>query len=194
MSVRVVQYPTTEIVTLEEAKAWARVTISEDDALISTLIRAMREYAESITGRAFTSRQLELRMDAFPEGAIELPYAPLVSVDYITYVDGDGEHTLSGSPSQYQVDTASEPGRVWTLDGSSWPGTKGDTLDAVRIGFTCGYQSMQAVPVKARLWMQARLATYYEYREQLLADNGRSLPRDFVDGLLDDLIVRRRFA
>ena len=195
-SLRVVTYPTQEIVTLAEAKAWAKVDTTADDAIVAILIRAMREHAESLTGRALVSRSLELRMDAFPggAGAIELPHPPLSAVDYITYIDGDGaEQTLEGSPTQWQLDTVSEPGRVTPLHGESWPSTKGDTLGAVRVGFTCGYTSMQSVPATARLWMQARLATYYNLREQIIAGVD-SLPRDFVDGLLDELIVRKRFA
>ena len=45
--------PTSEPVTLAEAKNFLRVTITDDDLLISSLITAAREACEAFTGRSF---------------------------------------------------------------------------------------------------------------------------------------------
>ena len=196
-NVVVVTAPSFEPVTLAEAKLWCRVDDDDrsQDAVLQMLIIAMREYAEHLTGRAFASRTLELRLDAFPDAEIELPQAPLNSVTSIEYVNDDGLQNLNGSPTAFQVDTGSIPGRIAPLVGSSWPSSSGDALAAVRIRYVAGYPNPNAIPKLVRLWMQARISTLFENREQIITEGQvQKLPRDFVDGLLDGLKVDFGFA
>lgn len=203
-AIRVITAPAAEPVSLDDAKLWCRKDTSEEDAIISMIIAAARERAEHLTGYAFVQRQLELQLDTFPSGnLIELPYPPLQSVDYIKYLDGDGTlQTLIGSPSQWIEDTASEPARVQTLEGGSWPATK-TQIGAVRIGFTCGYAPGVGsptdygynVPKLVKQWMQVRISTFYEHRESIIV--GQTVnqpPRDYVDGLLDGFKADLGFA
>lgn len=222
--VRVIAAPSCEPASLDQAKAWCRVDHSNDDALISLLLKAVRERFEEITGRACVRRQLELRLDSFPpwpprgrssfpfftsqcpqDLVIELPFPPLRSVDYVSYLDASGTlQTMSGSPSSWIEDTGSEPGRIQPLSGATWPATL-NAIAAVRIGFTCGYApvgspeddaALQAgIPALAKTWMQARLATFYDKRDQIvIGDRLEQVPRDFVDGLLDGLRINKNFA
>lgn len=197
-SIKVISQPSFEPVTLAEAKLWLRIEddANEEDAMIWLLIKAMREYAEHLTGRALVTQTLEFRTDAFPAGAIELPRPPLQSVASIVYVDGDGtEQALETSPAGWQVDTYSEPGRVAPLAGGSWPSAGSEALGAVRIQFVAGYAAPNLIPRLVRLWMQTRIATLFENREQLITGTIVSpLPRAFVDGLLDSLNVRKMFG
>lgn len=195
---RVITGPQYEPVTLAEARLWCRVDDDDtsQDAVLMLLIGAMREYAENLTGRSFVQRTLETRMDYWPcDDVIELPFPPLVSVSYVEYLDGDGAtQQLSGSPSAFQVDTHRVPGRVWPLYGASWPTALSD-LDAVRIRYVAGYQTFSALPRNLKLWMNARLATLYENREQIVIGTiVNELPRSFVDCLLDSLVVATRIA
>lgn len=206
-NIRVISEPACEPVSLVEAKAWCRVDSSDEDALLDLLIQSARERAEEITGRAFVQRQLEVAYDAFPENdaPIELPGAPLVSVEAIIYRDTNGENqTLSGgSPEDFIVDTTSHPGRISPLVGESWPNTQ-DRIGAVLVQFTCGYAfegspsddaQRAALPATLRNWMQVRIASFYDNRGSLIVGGQfQQPPRDFVDGLLDALIVRKRFA
>ena len=202
--IRVIDAPEAEPVTLTQAKAWLRVDHSDEDATIELLITAARERAEELTGRVFVQRRLEMRLDAFPAGnVIEIPHPPLIAVNSVSYIDGSGDlQTLSGSPSEWIEDTVSAPGRIQTLQGESWPATR-DEIGAVRIDFTCGYAPEAGspadwgsnVPALVKQWMQVRLGTFYMQREALVI--GQSVtqpPRDFVDGLLDNLNVRLGFA
>jgi uncharacterized phiE125 gp8 family phage protein len=204
-NIRVIEAPVCEPVSLEEAKAWLRVEVDTEDALIEMLIQAARERAEEITGRAFVQRQLEAVYDAFPVsgGEIEIPCAPLISVDYIQYLDPDGNwQSITGSPESWRSDTVRQPGRIEPLD-PDWPATL-DAIGAVKIGFTCGYAftgspqddaQRDALPSLVRQWMQARLGSFFDIRQSLvIAGQFQQPPRDFVDGLLDGLIVRKRFA
>ena len=196
--VRVVTPPTVEPVTVQECRDWCRIDSDDttQDAMIQLIIIAMREHAEGLTGRAFAPKTLELIMDAFPPNdmVIELPYPPLASVSYITYVDGGvADQTLSGSPDAFLVDIGSAPGRIAPLYGGQWPATR-EQIGAVRIGYVAGYATTNLVPKAFRIWMQARIATLFEHREQLVMQNVVEIPNAFADGLLDILRVRTGFA
>lgn len=197
MHTRVVTQPTYLPVTMAEARQWCRIDadITAHDWDLTLLIRAMTKFAENLTGRSFVQRELELILDCFPCRVIELPYPPLVSVSSISYLDGDGAtQTLEGSPSQFQVSTSREPGHVRPLYLESWPSTRSE-LEAVKIRYIAGYASFSALPPELKLWMNARMATLFENREQIIIGNiVNDLPRAFVDGLLDSLITGSRIA
>jgi len=193
--------PTVEPVTLAEAKVWARVGVTDtsQDALIGLLIQAMREYAENLTGRAFVQRQLT-RILTHWEHAIELESPPLISVDSIKYLDVDGaEQTLAAD--QYIVHTWLEPGIVVPQILTTWPSVYSQD-DAIRVNYTAGYPALGSppdyvanVPAAVKVWMQARLATLYDNRDQMVVGvSVQQIPRDFCDGLLDSLIVGTRFG
>ena len=197
-NVRELASATFEPVTLAEAKLWLKIEDDQttDDAVVLLLITAMRIFAENLTGRCFARRQLELRLEKFPlqNRPIELPYPPLASVEYIRYVDSAGaEQELSGSPEAFQADTGSYPGRVFPLYSTDWP----DALEqpgSVRIGYTAGAAQQSQQNKLVRLWMQARIGTAYEFREMVATSSVNALPRDFADGLLDELRVGSMLA
>ena len=66
--------PAVEPIALDEAKRHLRIEdgVSEDDALVGTLISAVRIWAENFTGRAFITQTWERKLDAFC-GRIVLP-------------------------------------------------------------------------------------------------------------------------
>jgi uncharacterized phiE125 gp8 family phage protein len=196
--VRVVTAPSFEPVTLAEAKLWCRVDDDDtsQDATLMLLIIAMREHAEHLTGRVYAERTLELSLDSFPaSGEIALPYPPVQSVSSVYYVASDGSLTpMDSSPSSWQVDLYSVPPRVKASSTSTWPATQ-DAYGAVRIQYVAGYATHNLIPKTLRLWMQARISTLYEQREQVVVGQTvQALPRDFVDGLLDNLRSDRMFA
>lgn len=198
-SVRVITPPAVEPVSLVQAKAWCRVDTDDtsQDAVITMLIKAMREYAENITRRAFVERTLELTLERFG-GEIELPRAPLISVDWIKYYDVNGDlQTLSAA--LYEVNTYEQPGEVRPIATASWPAT-GLVYNAVQIRYRAGYAEngesgsptdlAYNVPAAVKVWMQARLATLYEHREQMIVGaTVNPIPRNFADGLLDALVM-----
>lgn len=207
--VRQLTEPSTEPVTLAEARLWLRIHDDDttQDAMLLLLITAARERAEAITRRALARRTFELRLDAFPAdevwpetgtsgpGRIWIPNPPLVSVESITYATGDGDVAMTGSPQEFTVDLGGDilPGRVWPLQGDSWPSAV-ETPGAIRIRYTAGYATASKMPQRLRHWIQARVSTWYEFREQIVQGAANELPRDHVDGLLDDLRARRFFA
>lgn len=214
MTVREITAPSVEPITLAQAKEWCRIDsddTSQDTTVLPMLIAAMRRYAEHLTGRAFIQRSLQLVMPGWPPltdpclpPQIELPFPPLGEVTSITYLDINGvEQTLA--TDQYTVHDWREPALVVPAYLAVWPYTR-FAMDAVRVNFTAGYAPVGSpqdsvayqatvLPTNLLLWMHARIATLYEQREQLVIDARAAmdvLPRNFADGLLDDLVVGSR--
>lgn len=201
MTVRVVTGPVYEPVSLAEAKAWCRIDDTASDSVLTLLIGAMRRYAENLTSRAYVQRSLQLILPHWSCEAIELPYPPLVSVTSIQYIDTGGA-TQTLAADQYVVHDYREPALIVPAWSVAWPSTR-DVMNAVQVNYAAGYAPVgsptdeaayqAAIPQNLKVWMQARLATLFEHREQIVTGTIVSeLPRHFADGLLDDLIVGSR--
>lgn len=136
------------------------------DPEISSLIKAARIYCETVTGRAFITRTLVYKLDAFPscESEIRLPRPNLLSVASVQYIDTNGD-TQTFSSSDYSVDTASLPGRIILGYGESWPSTRSQP-NAVTITYTAGYGPARSdVPETIKAAIKLKLADLYENRE-----------------------------
>ncbi len=199
--IRVVTAPAVYPVTLAEARLWCKAfdDITADDSILTILIAAMTGYAEHRTGRAYVERTLELNLTGF-KSCIELPWPPLIGVDSVTYVN-TSEQIATVSSAEYEVDAVSEPGRLRPLATKSWPSV-GTLFNPVRIQYRAGYVPAASptdltdnsyLPGHLRIWMQARIATLYGNREQIIDGRDVEIPRDFADGLLDSLVVGTRF-
>jgi uncharacterized phiE125 gp8 family phage protein len=181
MALKYISGPATEAVTLAEAKAHARVTISDDDNLITSYVKMGRQYIESWLGRMFVEQTWELTLDAFPDDAVQLPLAPLISVTSVKYLDADAvEQTLD--PLEYQVDADSEPG--WIIPVTAWPET-GDYVNAVRVRFKCGYLNAASVPEPLKLANLMCAAHMYDQRHPVIVGTiASNLPGLNLDQLL----------
>ena len=207
MTTKVLTAPAYEPISLAEARAWLRLEPDETDntTILQILIKAMREQAELLTGRAFISRTLRADLPGWPcDGRygykIDLDAPPLISVESVKYIATDGTLTTLAA-SQYDVYTGVEPGYILPAYNVVWPSVR-YVPNAVQVSYTAGYpagspsdeQGAQSnVPAAVRLWMQTRLATLYENREQIVIGSAvAEIPRDFTDGLLDTLIIGQR--
>lgn len=154
ISDRQIVEPTVEPVTVAELKAHARITNDEEDVKLAGYITAAREHIEGLTGRAFATQSREASLDWFPcFSVIRFGRAPLISVESVKYLDGDGvEQTLAAS--EYVVDVRSEPGELQLALNASWPKTA-NLRNCVRISYTCGYASTPAVLKQAVLFLAA---------------------------------------
>lgn len=147
--------PSVEPLTTAEAKARLRITVTDEDTDIGTLITQARELAEAECGRAFVTQTLTMRMDDFPRGAdrtIYVPRPPLQSVSWVKYYDADGAQQTY-SADNYHVATLSEPGRIVRVDGGVWPAVDYGRPEAVEVKFVCGFGLAAAVPAAAKAAM-----------------------------------------
>jgi uncharacterized phiE125 gp8 family phage protein len=210
-SLQLLSQPAYEPVSLAEARRWLRLPLAADDTdtantpTLQLLIKAMREDAENLTFRAYIQRTHRLNLDCYPSDdqyghKIELPFAPCASVESFKYYDTDGVLTTLAT-DQYVLHNEAEPAYIIPAYQCTWP-TYRSLPNAIQISYTAGYapgspsdeaSNQEVMPGQLRLWMQAKLATLYEQREQLITGTiVAKLPRDFTDGLLDSLIIGDR--
>jgi len=174
--------PTSEPVTLTEAKAHCRIDTTADDTLVSSLITAARLWCESRLGQQIMPATYRCKIDGFCSHAVELPYPPLTTVSSITYVDTAGT-TQTLSSALYTVDTDSKPGRISPVYAEVWPLTR-DQLQAVTITYTAGYASAAAVPQVIKQAILLLVGHWYENREASLVGETSSALTLAVESLL----------
>lgn len=213
MTVQVVQAPAFQPVALAEAREWCRVESddTDHDAVLTLLVKAMTAYAENLTGRAFVRRQLKLYLPCWPMintahyhgNGIEVPYPPLIAVSSLKYRDEDG--VLQDLDSElYDVHNWREPGLIVRAYDEIWPSHRA-APDAIQVTYFAGYAPSSSpddeaalqenVPASVKAWIQARLLTLFDKRDQLVqGGNVAELPRAYVDGLLDDLVLGARLG
>jgi uncharacterized phiE125 gp8 family phage protein len=164
--------PSVEPLSLAEAKVHLGLPAEElpDDTYIEVLMAAARRHCETVTGRALMAQTWDLYLDAFPadNGQIELAKPPLQSVAWLKYKSAGGPIAMM-DPSEYIVDSNSEPGRIALAYGKSWPATYGE-IQAVQIRFVCGYEDASAVPEIAKQAIRLKLASLYVNRGDLALD------------------------
>lgn len=174
-----------EPISLDDTKLFLRVDYPDDDTLVSALITAARERAETLTGRTLIPSTWTYNLDAFPyyyphlyspartaypgyvqawvdSQCIYLPKPPLIAVTSVQYMcDGTNPGTYTTlDPSQYTVDGAAEPARVAPLYNLFWPVALAYP-NSVQITYTAGYSIVPEVILTA---MRLMITQWYENR------------------------------
>lgn len=199
--IQLVTPPATEPLALADVKNYLRVDadITQDDALINSLITAARQLIEKNLNRQIVTATWLWTIDSFfgyemPGGQLLLgdrpipqqrggggiwpylsilrpPRSPLQSVVSINYIDPSGASLLL-DPSQYIVDTVSVPGRLAPAYGTVWPVTQ-EVPNAVSITFTAGYSTVPGT-ITTALYMM--IASWYQNRDSWNGRAGDVLP------------------
>jgi hypothetical protein len=177
-TVTLVTGPTADPVTLDEAKNYARITATAEDAIIAAYITSATSFAEQYLRRSLITQTRKLTLDLpgygwardLPEGVydlpssaacgdlprvIELPYGPIQAVSAVTTYDTDNTSSTFDS-SNYQVDTAGA--RLYLSDSAFWP-TGLRNYAACEITFTAGYGSTSTsipMPIKTGILMHVQ--------------------------------------
>jgi uncharacterized phiE125 gp8 family phage protein len=185
--------PAVEPVTLSEAKAHCRIDTSTDDAYVSSIITAAREWCEQYLDRSLVHTQWVMRFDKFPPDGtmdIELPRPPMATTGTATAValtfTFENGTTSTYSTASYRVDRDGVPGTVKTLYGQTWPPHLQDD-NAISVTWWGGYgASGTSVPAAIRHAILMLVAHWYESRQAALATG--AVPQDVpygVKSLLD---------
>ena len=181
MGLKLITPPAAEPVALADIKAHLRITGTDEDALLTAMIEAARDYCEKYQNRAYITQTWELALDRFPpenyirifnlplqavsENYIRIPLPPLqsdLSVKY--YGTDDTEYTFP--VTDYQVDIHSQPGRVVLGYGKSWPSITLRPANGVIITFTAGYgDTADDVPEGVKQAIKVLVGNMYENRE-----------------------------
>lgn len=174
---------TAPAITLAEAKSHLRVTVADDDLLISALSDAATLDAEHIMGRAVMPQKWQVTLDAF-EASMQLQRPTVTAIDSIKYIDTTGA-LVTLAPSVYQLVVGDYSARVVLAYAQAWPTTRSQP-EAVQIIFSCGYADAASVPESIKAWIKLRLGALYENREEVsVAQRVTVQELPFVDGLLD---------
>ncbi len=161
MQLVVINVPTVEPVSLDEAKAQCRILHNNEDTLIGMYVRAARGYVEQVLNRALLDQVLRLQLDGFPGGALALPRPPAISLTSVAYRDRDGV-TQTLDPACYALELDTTGARIVPL--SDWPKTQ-QHPQAVTIDWRAGYgTSADAVPDAIRHAILLLIEHYYNNR------------------------------
>lgn len=151
----------TEPIALAEAKAWMIVDHTDDDALITRLIKEVRTKVESITKASLVEREIVLTIDLVRE--LKLPYGPVRSVDEVLYREG----TNTDGTADYETLTAADG---YTTDGEDFKLLKSMKCGRHKITYTTGYGTSEdpewdcPVPDDLKNGILQEVAYRYEHR------------------------------
>jgi uncharacterized phiE125 gp8 family phage protein len=141
--------PIAEPLTLAEVKSHLRITHSDDDTFISTLIIAARRMTEQRYDLCLMPQSWSIYFDRWPEdGIFSLPLYPVAAIaDLKIYGDDDVAATID--PAHYLLDVASKPSRLVLRRGRSFP-PPGRRVNGIEIKLNCGFAAVPA-PIKQAL-------------------------------------------
>ena len=140
--------PSATIVTLQAAKDYLRVDYSEDDTLIQSLIDTARIRLEQYASVAMTARTL--KVVAYVDEFIELPYAPINTISLVEYWDGAAWIAMEVGNYRVLGDTYK---KVYFTS---------PIMSEFRFTYTCGYAT---TPESMKTALLKMVGDLYEYRE-----------------------------
>lgn len=170
--------PTVEPITTAEAKTHMRITTSDDDTYVGTLIVAARRHVENITNRALINQTWNYYLPCFPydKSFVELPIGNLSSIVSIKYTNSNNVETVWSSAA-YLVDTYSTPGMIVPAYNQVWPTFVEKPVNAVNIEFVAGYgAAATAVPETIKQAVLLLVEHWYDMREMVSDLNLKEVP------------------
>jgi len=187
MTAALITGPALEPVSLADVKAHLRIDLDEDDALLTAAITSARIHVEAATRRQFIRQNWRIYLDEWPAGrAIELPVAPLIAVNAVTFYDVVGAPALWPAEN-WRVDAAASPPRlVAKLRPAAALYDNGIEIDV-----TAGYGvSSIDVPAPLRQAILILVTHWYEHRGMVGHDFGGAIAPAGFEALIAPYKVR----
>jgi uncharacterized phiE125 gp8 family phage protein len=166
LQVRIKTDVITDIVSLEEAKNWCKITGSQDDNVIEMLLTSAREALEKYTASTFAQKTIYATWIEIPDDWIlELPYGPVISVDKVYSIDDEGTEVLQTVNSDYYVYGDTEA----VIKVSQFWSTGERVHRSIRVEYKAGYGDTltEALPERLREAILKEVATQYKFRDNL---------------------------
>ncbi|MEO9169328.1 MAG: phage head-tail connector protein [Aestuariivirga sp.] len=172
--------PTAEPLALADTKAHLRLTITDDDAYISSLIIAARRAIESRYTMALMPQTWAQFLDCWPQdGLFHIPLWPVQSVLSLT-VFADDDTSVTIDPSNYYMDLATRPSRLALRQGRVFA-PPGRNINGLKISFIAGFGAdATAVPSEIKEGLMATIADWYQNRGDVA---GGTLPATATEAL-----------
>lgn len=132
-------------VTLEQGKS--QLGYVDDDQRVQSLIEAATDQAETMADRTIADSVTWQWSVPYFQRVVQFPYAPLLSVESVTYIDADST-TQTINPSNYSISVSTElPGRLEFSSDYVAPSTN-DSLLPITFTFQAGYGDVELIPGK----------------------------------------------
>ncbi len=177
--------PVFEPVTLDELKAHARIEESSDDELLTSLLKAARQWAEAFTRRAFIAQTWALYVSGRLYGRkLVLPKGPLISVSKVQFFDEE-DNATDWDETNYYVNTACVPGEIVLRFDAAWPeGARG--ANGVIVEYLAGYGETAAdVPEGLKLAIKQLALHWYENRGEAATSSSYARAPLTIEALLN---------
>lgn len=181
MGVKVIT-PPAQVIPTPDLVSHVRAPDDSEGPLLVAYLGAALGYAEHYTGRSFGSQTLELALDAFPAGAIDLPQGPVTAITSIKYRHWATNVETTLDPSAYSLDDYGLQCRVVPALNTEWPATDGST-NALKIRYVAG-----ALPDAVRSALLLTVGHLFENRENTAPLSLQELPMG-AKALLDTVKV-----
>lgn len=184
MTAKVVTPPTLlSVVSLAELRLHTRMDVTDADSALQLALAGAHGHAEHYTQTSIGAQALELALDSFPAGGIELVRGPVISITSVKYTDEAGaEITLdSGAYTVYDYSASTW---IWPSYGTAWPATR-PVPNAVRVTYAAGRDATAPAVKSALLLMTGHL---FNNPDGVASGNLAELPLG-IQALLDTVKV-----
>lgn len=166
-------------------RLFARIDHDAEDALIEDLIAAATAHLEGergvLGGLVLMPQVWRLGLGCFPVAPIDLPLAPVIDIQSVTWLDAaDLRHTID--PASYHLWRDGRRAWVKPRPGFCWPDAV-EAPDSVEITFGAGFAGA-AVPPPILQAARMLVAYWYENREAAVTGTISTAVRIGVDALL----------
>lgn len=152
-----------ELITLAQAKAWLRVTRTNEDELIQALLDASIRWADGVCKRVFAAQDYEFYTNSFSE--IELPNAPIEEITSLSYIAYGGTTYTAITSTNYLLNNSSiEPTIEWINESYTLP-QLANRHDAIKVIYSGGFTS-STLPENVQTAILLKLNTLYDVRAE----------------------------
>lgn len=179
-------------VTDADLKLFAKIDLTDDDALVTDLNAAATEYITDTMEKSFINETFEEFYDAFPLSGcpINLSRSRLSSVVSIKYIDTDGV-VITLATTEYKIDDKIEPPQIREAFGKTWPSTRSEH-NAVTVEYVTGEGAAAAnIPEKFVTIIKQLFVHWYVHREPMKDKQYREIPIH-VSALIDKYRIQRQ--
>lgn len=160
--------PSREPVLLPEVRDFLKIDGTEEDTLLTTLIRTVRLACENRINRKLIAQSWQWTLNRWAVGDMFLPLSPLISVDLVEVHDGTEFQTISAS--DYLLDRTSHKPRLVAAEGAAFSAPD-IGREGIRITMTAGYgDDWNSVPQDIRFGLLHGISALYEGGDMAVAE------------------------
>ena len=163
MQTRILEQDDAEVISLEQAMDFSRITDSYDELVVQACLDGAHSTIEEYLNRKLTPTQVIGVVENF-RPSITLPFPPIISIETMTCENSCGEEQLLVENTHYKYcDVAQKINFIPTWSNSKF-------YKNFKVTFICGYDDsdenpVNHVPRSVKHAIRMMFATFYENRE-----------------------------